>query len=127
MTQFKTIDQFKSRAEFFPKGRIIPQRIFKAPRKLKHLLVFGGDAWALPTPNGYVITIDSEGGGCAILVKQPKGSIRAKLPSYTVQGSPYTSLGITTLIGNNLGDEAQLDELNKAINSAALARKDGAE
>lgn len=125
MTTFSTIDQFKAAAKFFPKGRIIPQRILKGPRKSKHLFRFGGDAWAIPSPTGYVVAVDSEGGGSAVRIEQPRArltyparhctNMNAHAKTYTLQGSPYVKNGSTRLIGNQLGDQAWLDCLNKAM------------
>lgn len=71
---FQTLDEFKAVAEFFPKGRIIPQRIMKERRKVKHLIVFGSGAFALPTPRGYVIySLAEEEGGAAITIKPTQG------------------------------------------------------
>lgn len=56
---FSSMEDFMSRSEFFPKGRIIPQRILKGPRKLKHMFKFLYDSHALRTEAGYIILIDN--------------------------------------------------------------------
>lgn len=56
---FSSIEDFMNRSEFFPKGKIIPQRILKGPRKLKHLIKFSYDSHVLRTESGYIILIDN--------------------------------------------------------------------
>lgn len=56
---FSSMEDFMNRSEFFPKGKIIPQRILKGPRKLKHLIKFSYDSHVLRTESGYIILIDN--------------------------------------------------------------------
>lgn len=118
MDGFVSMEQFKAAAEFFPKGRIIPQRILKGPRKVKHLWLFGGDAWAIPTPNGYVVAVDTEGDGSVIRGKLQRNLVygaKSKPRTYTLQGSAYATNGDTAFVGNIGGDDAWLASLNETI------------
>lgn len=49
------IDKFKSRATFYPAGRIVPQRIAKGSRKYKHNVTFIDNTWFIYTPKGWLI------------------------------------------------------------------------
>lgn len=111
--KFTSMQEFKDSAEFFPKGRIPPQRIFKGPRRWKYLIKFGGDAWAISTKNGYVVAVDSEGGGCAMRIDAPKRG--RKTGKISIQGSPYTPGGSTMFVGNQDGEEKQLSAINAAF------------
>lgn len=91
---FKTLDQFKAAAQFFPAGRIIPQRILKGPRKVKHWVRFGSDSWALPTPKGYLIAFDTTS-------RPPVPKInRSPFTNVTFTGSPYG--GTTYWLSNSI-------------------------
>lgn len=54
------IDEFKARATFYPKGRIVPQRIAKGHRKTKHLVTFGSDTWFMYSPQGWILFCDTK-------------------------------------------------------------------
>ena len=82
----------KSRVEFYPAGRIVPQRVLKGPRKQKHRVVFGSNSWLVPTVGGYVVLVDWEANGAAL-------RFRSNLRNAYLQGSPY-SVGGTHWIGN---------------------------
>ncbi|PSH38345.1 hypothetical protein BA192_07855 [Yersinia pseudotuberculosis] len=97
------ISEIKSRAEFFKKGSIIPQRIFKGRRKTKHFIVFGSDSWVIPTHHGYVVMVDSRNSDCAIRINWRKNYSSYK--QLIIYGSPYFHEGTTKLEGNfNLSD-----------------------
>ncbi|HEC1649068.1 TPA: hypothetical protein R1156_000976 [Yersinia enterocolitica] len=107
-----TISELKSRGEFFKKGSIIPQRIFKGRRKTKHFVVFGSDSWVIPAPHGHVILVDSRNSDCAIRIRGPRKDsdcvVRIEgLRSYSnhkqliLRGSPYFHGGITKWMGNS--------------------------
>ena len=53
--EYSSLDEFKKRAEFFPAGKIIPQRILKGIRQIKHLCKFTYDSYAVRTKNGYIV------------------------------------------------------------------------
>lgn len=116
---FNTIDDFKRAAEFFPAGRIIPQRILKGPRKLKQYFKFAVDCWAIPTPRGYVIAADSRKAGCAIRYCAPadhwtlNGKLKREINMF---GSPYFKNGATNWTGNcGRTDEQWIDDLNNVL------------
>lgn len=115
---FESIEQFKAAAEFFPKGRIIPQRILKGPRRIKHLWTFGSDSWALPTDAGYVVVAESSRGGCLIRVMDSL----MRVGDCAMQGSPYTS-GITRFIGDEGSEGSQLKLVNEAVAAARAGRE----
>lgn len=92
------LDWFKERSEFFKAGSIIPQRILKGKRKWKHLFKFGSDSWALPTPNGYLVAVDTWKGLGAVHVKFMKNCVKLDL-----NGSPYG--GVTNWVGNHAGND----------------------
>lgn len=80
------LQSLKARAQFYPKGHIVPHRVFAVtPRKYQHLLTFGCDSWVLPGKSGYVVIQDGHKlpGSCGMRLKkgikgyaQLKGSIR---------------------------------------------------
>ncbi len=109
---FKTMDEFKARAQFFPGGRIIPQRILKGPRWIKRRITFGTDCWAIPTPKGYLVASDSStGNGAAVTLNNGDGFLSRNGDAW-LTGSPYTPGGNTHWIGNTSGDERQLEQIN---------------
>ena len=85
-----------SKAEFFKKGTIIPQRILKGPRKLKHHIIFGSNVWCIPTPKGYLIAVDISNGDCVVRLKYSH-----KHKDINLFSSPYTKKGVTRWIGNH--------------------------
>ncbi len=106
------ISDLKARAEFFKKGSIIPQRIFKGRRKTKHFVVFGSDSLVIPSYHGYVVLVDSRNSDCAIRIRGPRRDsdcvVRSEgLRSYSnhkqliLRGSPYFHGGITKWMGNS--------------------------
>jgi hypothetical protein len=98
--KYQTLDEFKAVAEFFPRGRIIPQRIFKGPRKIKSRVTFGSDSWALPTETGYVVIAD-----CWSQTDAPVKIRNVRNAKF--YGSPYTPGGETNWIGSFGGNEIQ--------------------
>ncbi len=95
------IEKFKARAEFFKKGSIIPQRILKGDRRKKHVVKFGSDCWAIPTPLGYLVAVDCTNGGSVVRVsKVPK--------NLHLVGSPYG--GSTFWHGNHLLTDKEWSE-----------------
>jgi len=116
---FSSIQDFKDRAEFFPAGKIIPQRILKGPRKFKSNIRFDCRSWAMRTDFGYVIAAElasSQHGDCVISIKHTKNA--------HLKGSPYypKSDGKGTIwIGDGRGVDEQLRLLNLVV-SKRLAR-----
>lgn len=108
---FKTIDQFKQAAQFFPNGRIIPQRIFKADRKIKHKITFAGNSWALPTPNGYVVAVDVKS-SCPSSVMQKMDELNIK-PLGGIYAGP--THWICNIEDRELTDQEWLDRINEHI------------
>lgn len=60
---YQTLDQFKAKCVFFPKGRIVPQYVIKGPKKHKHNVTFGADCWLHYTPKGHFFFADTKSGG----------------------------------------------------------------
>ncbi len=69
MINFKSFDDFKSHAEFFPKGRIVPNRIARITHtktgkryRRAHWFKFSTDTWAFNSAHGekFLITEQSE-------------------------------------------------------------------
>ncbi|MNI49688.1 hypothetical protein D3C77_365950 [compost metagenome] len=75
---------FKSRAEFFKEGAIVPQRILKGSRKHKHHVVFGSPSWAVPTPHGYLVAVDRNHGSSLMNV------CGYPFRKFTLTGAPYS-------------------------------------
>ena len=84
--------ELKSRVEFYPAGRIVPQRVLKGPRKQKHRVVFGSDSWLVPTVGGYVVLVDCGVNGAAL-------RLHRNLHNVCLEGSPYSN-GATHWVGN---------------------------
>ncbi len=123
---FASIQDFKDRAEFFPAGKIIPQRILKGPRKIKCCFLFGSDSWALPTPHGYVVACNAEKGGSAIRIRRTKAKTFRHFwggrnqHQVNLHGSPYRHFkekGNGTLWLGNCGttEDEWLESLNYAV------------
>lgn len=87
MTRFTSVQEFKDRAQFFPKGRIVPQRILKAPRRVKDKVVFGSNTWALPYSHGYILVCEYIEGGFFVRVGNVNWSRSAKI---RIVGAPYS-------------------------------------
>lgn len=58
MAYFKDMEDFKKRAFFFPKGRIIPKWLLQfrykknnVPLRQRHLITFGVDTWVIAVDN----------------------------------------------------------------------------
>lgn len=56
---FETLQQFKDRCEFFKAGSIVPQRVLKGPRKVKHRVKFLHNTWRFNAGNKYVVFIQN--------------------------------------------------------------------
>lgn len=105
---FKTIDDFKSAAEFFPAGRIIPQRILKGPRKYKSRVKFECDCWAITTHRGYFIAADARSTGFIFSINHVKNA--------KFRGSPYFTNGETRWCWNkDITDDAWIRHINNAL------------
>jgi hypothetical protein len=107
---FETIHEFKAAAEFFPAGRIVPQRIIKGPRKFKSGVIFGADSWALPTRKGYLIACDMRNSDHCVSIK--------KAHDCKFTGSPYFPPGSYTSwvsSGHFGSDDAWIENLNACL------------
>lgn len=101
---FASLDEFKARAEFFPMGKIIPQRIVCGPRKYKHNIVFGSDTWAMYTQKGYVM----------VLAGADRHRSVIEILRIT-NGTFFSRNGGTRWIGPIGGEDKQLESLNRFI------------
>lgn len=113
MNRFNSIEEVKAACEFFPKGRIIPQRILHVDkRKYSSRKKFGSNTWAMPTPKGYLLLSDTGKTGYAVLVKNMK--------NVHLVGSIYTDGGESTYICNATleTDEEWLKSFNNAYAKA---------
>lgn len=112
MARFNSISEVKAACEFFPKGRIIPQRILHvSKRAYRGRKFFGADSWAIPTPAGYLILCDTAKGESAIRIRGMKNC--------ALSGSPYVSGGGTRWIGNyELSDAKWLESFEAAYKEA---------
>jgi hypothetical protein len=110
--QFESLKEFKSAAEFFPSGRIIPQRILKSNRKHKSKIVFGSDSWFIPTPAGYIGACDTQlESDYLVLIKFRFDGV--------IVGSPYVAGGGTTILGSyNKTQEQLIAEINRMYEDA---------
>ena len=103
-----------SKAEFFKRGSIIPQRTLKGPRNIKHMVCFGSDSYVLPSKRGYVIacmTKESTGGSC-ILIKHNFYKNR----NIMLTGSVYHKDLGSYWVGSNQGKDEQIKLLNILMN-----------
>lgn len=108
----RVINEFKRRAIFFPKGRIVPRwvlRFEKPHHKMTSCIKFGDDCWVLPQgANGVCVAADY---GCtAIYGKTPKRFFGASIKA---KGSPYG--GKLNFILNTQGND---DAWSKAMFNA---------
>lgn len=113
MARFSSIEEVKAACEFFPKGRIVPQRILHVDkRKYSSRKKFGSDAWAMPTPKGYLVLCNTGKYGAAIRVRNMKKVL--------LRGSIYTRGGESTYICNGTldTDEKWLESFNNAYQRA---------
>lgn len=129
MKAFKSIEEIKSRGEFFKAGKIIPVRILKVtPKKHSHTIKFNCDSWAIPTPKGYLIY--SENVDNKSPIRKPKKDWnsrdgwfynKGKRTAITgakdtlCSGSPYTKNGTTHWYLNNT--EKSQDEVLRDFNN----------
>lgn len=113
---FASIEDVKSKGEFFKMGSIVPRRILAfSEQKYQRVLCFGADCWAIPTRRGYLVASDSQ---CAektsaLHVKNVKGVFKKK-KNWDIAGSVYTPGGGTQIQGNfQLTEEEWLAVLNR--------------
>lgn len=102
------LEQLKKRAEFFPRGKIVPNRILKCSlKRLRHNVRFGADTWAIQGPDGYVCFSHYEPGNACVKVHG------TNWPDITVnlQGSPYHKGGSTHWIQDFETTPEKTDEL----------------
>ncbi len=124
MKAFKSIEDIKSRGEFFPEGKIVPKRVLSVePKNLAHTVKFNHDSWVIPTPKGYLVYSeydindndgwfhDDEHGN---KVKQRSVDV-GKSNNINCKGSPYTPNGITWFYCNSLASNKNEEALN-AVN-----------
>lgn len=111
MNKFKTFDDVMRQGEAFRKGQIIPQRILKGPRKLKHQVIFGCDCWAFCTPKGYIV-----------FNKMGENESAARITNIKNQellGSPYTPGGTTCFLGAfGMSDDEHIASCNGRMSAA---------
>lgn len=100
--RFKSIDDFKRKAEFIKKGSIIPRRVFMcSKRKESHKLKAGSDLYVIPTKRGYLVLVT---GDYFMHIKS--------ISNVILIGSPYHCGDTITIM---LEDDfaSKLDALNK--------------
>ena len=103
-----------SKAEFFKKGSIIPQRILRGPRNIKHMIRFGSDSYVLPSKRGYVIacmTKESTGGCCVLLA----GNLY-RHRNIMLTGSVYHKDSVSYWVDSDQGRDEQIRLLNMLMN-----------
>lgn len=113
--KFTSIEQFKERAQFFPKGRIIPARILKITkgnRRLAHCATFGADSWAIPVNGAYVLACDTAIGGSAIRLDSP---LTRSMKDVRLQGSPYSQGGTSWMCNDLINETKWLESINMEI------------
>ena len=108
-------DSLLSRARFYKRGAIIPQKVLRGPkRKKQHQLTFGSDSWVLPTKTGYLVV-------CATGVNTSAIRLGRGFPTGTYIGSPYHPDGDTHWIGDK---EISRDQWAKNV-IETLKKKNG--
>ena len=104
LQRFSSLEEFKKQAEFFPAGKIIPQRILKGPRRIKHLCNFSYDSYAVRTNGGYIVLCVNDGPSKASKLNRSTaaglnypigGRLFGKNRVVVFYGSPYTPGGVT--------------------------------
>ena len=113
--KFASIEQFKERAQFFPKGRIIPARILKIVRGKKrhaYCVTSASDTWALPVNGAYVIACDSRHGGSAIRLRDP---LTIATKDVNLRGSPYSKDGAAWVGNWGITDGEWLKDINTEL------------
>ena len=104
----KSIEEFKAKAEFFKAGSIIPQRVLKGPRKVKHLIKFGSDSWVMPSYGGYIVAFDCKDTGSAI-------KINWQLKNANLYGSPYGNWETFWCGNTKTSDEKWIENINAVM------------
>lgn len=72
-----SIQEFKARATFYPKGRIIPNSVIRTTalngkrHPKRHLVKFGSDSWVLHVAGGHLVACDTRNEGSAIRIDGP--------------------------------------------------------
>ena len=111
----KEFESLLSRARFYRRGAIIPQKVLRGPkRKKQHQLTFGSDSWVLPTKTGYLVV-------CATGVNTSAIRLGRGFPTGTYIGSPYHPDGDTHWIGDK---EISRDQWAKNV-IETLKKKNG--
>lgn len=55
---FRSLDEFKAKAEFFKAGSVVPKRIMRLDTYKRHgRMTFGNDTWAFSSERGYILII----------------------------------------------------------------------
>lgn len=101
------LEQLKQRAEFFPRGKIIPARVLKCmTKRFRHNVRFGADTWVIPGPDGYVcFSHYEEGNSCVKITGKWWGG------SHHLDGSPYHKNGYTHWIQDYQATPERFEEL----------------
>lgn len=112
---FKTLNDFKAAAEFFPCGRIVPQRVLKGPKKYKHKVTFGADCWMIPSRKGHVFFVDTAGteNGCFIRINIKQKAELIWHP-YTKDVNTYWTMNVHE-DGRTETDEKLIEKINSLL------------
>lgn len=114
--QFTSIEEMKSKGEFFKRGSIVPRRILAASsRRFQSRITFGSDSWAFPTPKGYLVFSNSDMDGEYLALRITECICRIMKKKITIDGSIYTPGGGTDILGSiNCNNKVQwLETINK--------------
>lgn len=120
---FKTLSEFKTQAEKFKAGTIIPSRVFVVhPKKVRHLVVFTCDVFRVRSQNGYdVFFCDFD------TTKKPSetepsytfGPIHIKngprLKGICIQGETHGKMGNKFYGNKGITEEECLAMINRAV------------
>ncbi len=87
-------ENFLRNAQVFEENSIIPQRVMKAKRKVKHMVRFGSKSRVMSTPWGYLVAcyVTHDPNSCAVRITGT-GKIG------NLVGAPYHKNGNTTFVG----------------------------
>lgn len=103
-----------SKAEFFKKGSIIPQRILRGPRKFKHKVCFGSDSYVLPSKRGYVIACMTKESICGSAISLKCNIYKNR--NITLIGSAYHKDSDLSWVVSYQGKDEQIKLLNMLMN-----------
>lgn len=98
---FKSVEEFKAAATFFPAGKIVPQWLLKAPRKAKKRIKFHADVWCIRTRTNHFLL-----GEQSLRIKKSHSIFYIDyLKNVTLTLNPYLKGGVTRFHMNAFAED----------------------